>query len=59
MSKELYLCGTVHVDFQGPRRLNKVLSHIRPEIIAIEALPEDAEKIVEKRKKWGKWILVN
>lgn len=37
MPSELYIIGTVHVDVKGPDRLRKLLYHLRPQHVVLEA----------------------
>ncbi len=50
MSNEnLYLIGTVHIDLDGPKRLEGLLTQISPDLIALE-FHKDREALVQERK---------
>lgn len=62
MINELYLCGTMHLDLNGPARLAKILKSIAPEVVAIESYPEISKEVFEKRKEFeskDKYILLD
>ncbi len=46
----LYIAGTIHNDFDGPERLEFLLRHIRPEIVAVEISEERVAKPFQKRQ---------
>lgn len=47
----LYLLGTIHWDYKGPRRVKKFLKHIRPEKIGLEYSADSIEICLQKRKE--------
>ncbi|MDO8460404.1 MAG: TraB/GumN family protein [Nanoarchaeota archaeon] len=47
--KNLYLVGTVHIDIEGPRRLEGILRDISPDTLALES-HKDRENLVSLRK---------
>jgi len=49
-NKNLYLIGTVHIDLKGPARLEGLLKHIAPDIVALE-FHKDRESLIEQRKR--------
>lgn len=44
MTQQICLIGTIHNDYRyrGPERLEKLLKHLKPSIIALESTEEDA-----------------
>jgi hypothetical protein len=52
MINRLYLCGTVHLDLVGPKRLRKILETIAPDHVAIESYPEISEEVLKRRKEY-------
>ena len=56
MKKDIYLCGIVHFDLEGPKRLKKVLKKIRPEIIAIEYDKRGAKEMIKEHQNCLKII---
>jgi pheromone shutdown protein TraB len=49
LDKRIFLLGTVHVDMQGPRRLEGILKAISPDVIALE-FNKDAENLIDSMK---------
>ncbi|MBU0466412.1 MAG: hypothetical protein KJ718_04995 [Nanoarchaeota archaeon] len=49
--KEITLCGTSHLDPQGPRRLKKLIEKIKPHVITVECLPQDIENYTARHEK--------
>lgn len=48
-NENLYLIGTVHYDLDGPKRLERLLTQISPDVIALE-FHKDLEDLMQERK---------
>jgi pheromone shutdown protein TraB len=54
MTKEIYLCGTNHLDFKGPKKIKEILKKIKPEIIGLEYTKKDYNDIIKNHNIWVK-----